>query len=156
MQRPESIEEFINKIKREHDIDSDYGMAKILRLTRQALSAHRSKRAKHFSEETVYRMGELTNEDPAYALVVLAAERAKDEKVREAWRRVAQIMRSSTPIIFVALFLSIFVPTKPALADSGFSVSHNTTHYTLCVRRWLKKWRTCLLSWFWCRLSPHS
>lgn len=121
MQRPESINDFVDKIKRDHDIDSDYGMAKILRLTRQAMSAHRSKRAKHFSEETVYRMGELTNEDPAYALVVLAMERAKDEKVREAWRRVAQIMRSSAPLIFVVLFLSIFVPTKPGDAASDYA-----------------------------------
>ena len=150
----ETMGDFVKKLKKRYDISSDYGMAKILGLSPQTMSAHKSGRAKHFSEETAYKIGELTNEDPAYAMVVLAIERAKDDKVREAWRRVARIMRSSAPVFFIVFVLSIFMPAKPASAIGSFSISHNVTDYTLCVRRWLKKWRTCLLSPLWCRLSP--
>lgn len=152
----ETMGDFVKKLKKRYDISSDYGMAKILGLSRQTMSAHKSGRAKHFSEETAYKIGELTNEDPAYAMVVLAIDRAKDEKVREAWRRVARIMRSSAPAFLVVLVLSIFVPSKQAEVGGRFvfNITQQTIHYA--IRRWLKKWRTCLLSPVWGRLSPRQ
>lgn len=144
----ETMGDFVKKLKKLYDISSDYGMAKILGLSRQTMSAHKSGRAKHFSEETAYKTGELTNEDPAYAMVVLAIDRAKDEKVREAWRRVARIMRGSAPVIFVVLLVSIFVPTKPVYAASSFSFLHNATDYTLCGLRRVKYWFNYIVSRF--------
>jgi len=151
----ETMQDFIGRIRDRYDVRSDYGLAKILGITRNAISAHKHKRSKHFSEETAYRIAELLDLPPEYVMSCLAAERAKDERVREAWGRVSKLVRVASFSAVISL-LSIFVPTKESVAGGSFSFSHNATYYTLCVRRWLKKWRTCLLSWFWCRLSPHS
>ena len=128
----EKMQDFVQQIRQRYDIKSDYGLAKALSLSRNAISAHKHKRSKHFSEETAYRIAELLNMDPAYVMTCLAAERAKDERVRETWQRVGRLMR----VGFVVIFVSIFVP-KPAEA-SVFSFLHNVTDYTLCaIRKWL-------------------
>ena len=147
----ETMNDFIERIRGKYDIQSDYGLAKILKVTRNAISAHKHKRSKHFSEETAYKIAELLDLDPAYVMSCLAAERAKDVRVRETWQRVSKILRvASLPALI--FFVSNFVPTKDVVAGSVFSISHNVTYYTLCVIKWLKKWSTCLISLFWCRL----
>ena len=151
----ENMQDFIERIRDRYDVRSDYGLAKILGITRNAISAHKHKRSKHFSEETAYRIAELLDLPPEYVMSCLAAERAKDERVREAWGRVSKLVRVASLSAVIGVF-SIFVPTKQVHANGGLSISHNVTDYTLCVRRRLKKWRACLLSWFWCRLSPQS
>lgn len=143
----ETIGDFVNQLKKRYDISSDYGLAKILGLTRQTMSAHKSGRAKHFSQETAYRLAELLDVDPAYVMTCLEAERAKDDRVREAWQRVGKMMRVGA----IALIVSFFVPSQPAEASS-FSISHNVTDYTLCAR--LRKWLTCFRDMFWGKLNP--
>lgn len=146
------MQDFVQRLRDLYDIRSDYGLAKALKISRNAISAHKHNRSKHFSEETAYKIAEMLNVDPAYVMACLAAERAKDERVRETWQRVSKMVR----IGVVAVIVSIFVPAPPAMASGSFSFLHNVTDYTLCVRRWLKKWRACLLSPLWCRLSPRQ
>ena len=89
----ETMSSFVQKLKARYVVSSDYGMAKLLGLTRQAMSAHKNGRSKNFSESTAYRIAELLNMDPAYVIACLAAERSKDKRVAEAWRRIVELVR---------------------------------------------------------------
>lgn len=147
----ETMGDFVDKIKQRYDISSDYGLAKVLGLTRQTMSSHRTGRAKHFSEETACRIAALLDVDPAYVMACLAAERAKSEDVREAWKRVSKIMRSA-PLVIALSITSIFVPPQNAHASGAHYISHNSNVLHIMRRRIRDKWRACLLSRFWCRL----
>lgn len=94
----EKMQSFLEQIRKRYDITSDYGLAKILQVSRTAISAHKYKRSKNFSEESAYKIAKLLDLDPAYVLTCLAAERAKDDRVRETWRRVGEIIRAHAQI----------------------------------------------------------
>lgn len=148
----EKMQDFVQKVRDLYDIKSDYGLAKALKISRNAISAHKHKRSKHFSEETAYKIAEMLNVDPAYVMACLAAERAKDERVRETWQRVSKMMRVGV----IAIVVSIFVPMKPAEASTAVSISHNTNvvHIMRAFRRWLDKWAICSLLGFWYKSAP--
>lgn len=90
-----TMADFLSRLQKSHGVSSDYKLAKLLGLTRQTISAHKSGRAKHFSDETAYRLAVLLNEDPAYVLTCLAFERSSDTEVRKTWQRVARILKQA-------------------------------------------------------------
>lgn len=90
-----TMSDFIKRLEKNHNVNSDYKLAKLLGLTRQTISAHKNGRAKHFSEDTVYRLAMLLNEDPGYVLVCLAHERSSGKDVRDTWQRVGQVLKSA-------------------------------------------------------------
>jgi len=120
------MEDFINEIKERHGITKQVELANILQLTQATISAHynQSGRAKHYSEETAYRIAELLGYDPLYVLSCLAAERAKDEAVRKTWERVSKLLRSTA----AGLALLVVLPYPQTTAGP---ILHNKTEYTL-------------------------
>ena len=138
------MEDFIAEIRQRYNIKTQTELAQKLGLTQATISAHynRTKRAKHYSEETAHRIAELLGEDPLYVLACLSSERAKDPKVRQQWQRMERMLRSVTASIVFALFVSIFMP-QPAQA-STVSISHNA--HGIYIMRRLRRWwhRLCL------------
>ena len=84
---------------------SDYALAKLLWLTRQTVSAHKSGSAKAFGDETGQRIAELLDLDPAYVLACRAAERAKRPDVRATWQRGAEQFEQVKHAARVAMLL---------------------------------------------------
>lgn len=113
----ETSKDFTSAIKARYSIESDYALAKLLHLQASTLSAHKSGRAKTFGEDTGFRIAELLDLPAEYVLSCLAAERSKDIKVKEVWRRLAELTRVAiiAPALFaVTLAGSSFVTPSPA------------------------------------------
>lgn len=75
--------EWIDRVKAAKGIDSDYGVAKFLRLTPQAISGYRSK-TPTMNEETSIKVAEALGVVPAGVLLDQIAEATKDKGLRTA------------------------------------------------------------------------
>lgn len=135
---------------------SDYALAKLLGLTRQTISAHKSGSAKAFGDETGERIAQLLDLDPAYVLACLAAERAKRPDVRATWQRVAKVFsraKQAAKVASVALavvLLNLAAPRDGVAAPGAGGVSTGPC-YTLCA---VRLWRA--LRRFWRPSGPHG
>ena len=76
--------EWLDALKAQLDIPSDYAAAKVLGLTRSAVSHYRTGRTS-FDDVTAVRVADLLGVDPAEVLASVQYERAKTDEVREAW-----------------------------------------------------------------------
>lgn len=123
------MEDFIDEIKTRYGITRQVDLAEKLGLTQATISAHynRRKRAKHYSEETAYRIADLLGLDPLQVLAILAAERAKDAAVRKQWERVSKLLKSTAAAALMAL---IILPSDSQATTR--TILHNATEYTLC------------------------
>lgn len=74
--------EWIEKVKSKTGIESDYGIAKLLGLSRQALSAMRNGRSYTLGEETSVKVAEALQINAAGVVLDQAAEKIKDEGIR--------------------------------------------------------------------------
>lgn len=113
----QSTIEIIDALKTHLSIDSDYGIAKKLGITRGAVSNYRAKRS-FLDENTALRAAELLEISPSFVLAVAQSERAKCTKAREAWLKIAEH----------------FSPTRQALAPYSTSEFEDTedADCTLC------------------------
>ena len=139
---------------------SDYALAKLLNITRSAISSHTTGRRSVFADETGQRIAELLDLDPAYVLACLAAERAKRPDVRATWQRVAEQFEQAKQAARVAIWLIVLglaglshsPDTLAAPRSDRFSTS---PCYTLCAVRLLRALRACWAA-LWPRLPLHS
>ena len=84
--------EWIDRLKVTKGLPSDYAAAKAIGLTRAAVSRYRS-RISTLDEETSSHLALELGIDPMIVLADQATERAKDEAVQSAWRKVlAQLL----------------------------------------------------------------
>lgn len=122
------MEDFIDEIKTRYGITKQVELAEKLGLTQATISAHynRRRRAKHYSEETAYRIAEALGLDPLYVLSCLAAERSKDSALRKQWERIPNLLRSTA----VAALMALTLPPSDSQANIR-TILHNATEYTL-------------------------
>ena len=73
--------EWIDRVKAAKGIESDYGVAKLLRLTPQSVSGYRSK-TPTMNEETSIKVAEALGVEPARVLLDQIAEATKDKSLR--------------------------------------------------------------------------
>jgi hypothetical protein len=83
-----TTERLIERCKAAIGAESDYRLAKVLKVSHTALLHWRSGRARP-DDLTVIRMSALIGIDPARVVVRLHAERAKDPETRALWLRIA-------------------------------------------------------------------
>jgi hypothetical protein len=105
-------------------------MAKLLGLTRSAMSTHRTGKVKSFGEETALRIAELLDLNPAYVLACLAAERAKRPDVAKVWKKVAGG--------FMALMLAVLSLGQPQPAQA--SQTADNMYYAKTRHRRRRAW----------------
>ena len=142
---------------------SDYALAKLLWLTRQTVSAHKSGSAKAFGDETGQRIAELLDLDPAYVLACLAAERAKRPDVRATWQRVAeqfeQIKHAARVAMLLILLGAVNLATPPdaqaAQGANGLSLAHVIHYAKLWLSGLLRAFCRGWAAW-WPRLTPEG
>lgn len=124
--------EFAREIRARYKIESDYALAKLLRVTRQTMSAHKHGDAKTFGEETGTRIAELLGLDEGYVLACLAAERARSETARAAWTRLAARARVAAFALVAMGVTLIGIATPPPAAAAAHVTAPTAGQCILC------------------------
>lgn len=76
--------QWLDAIKARLDLPSDYAAAKVLNVTRSAVSAYRNGRST-FDDDTAFLVAEILDVNPLEVLVSSRAERAKNDDQRHQW-----------------------------------------------------------------------
>lgn len=82
---------WIDKVKLNHNIKSDYAAAKLLNMTTSAISVLRT-RESTLSEESALHVGKLLGINPAIVLIDQVCERAKSEESKHAWQHAISLV----------------------------------------------------------------
>ena len=83
--------EWIDRVKTKRQIDSDYRVAKVLGLSRSAISGYRSK-TPTLDEKSCFSVAIALGERPEAVLLDQAAERIKDPKARTTLSDMARAL----------------------------------------------------------------
>ncbi|HEY0877136.1 MAG TPA: DUF3693 domain-containing protein [Zeimonas sp.] len=119
--------EYLDALRKRLHLPSDYAVSKVLNCSRAAVSAYRhGERA--FDDTTALRVADLLELPPARVLADMAAERAKDAKVRAVWQRIA----SSAAAVVLGLVVGQFAGPAPASASTG-AASAQSADSGLCI-----------------------
>lgn len=109
--------EFLDAVKAKHGIKSNYALAKLMEQTDTAVA--RWMHGKNtFSDETAMQVADLLEIDPAYVVACIHAERAKHDKERKMWERIATMATG----LAAALFVIAILPSAP-LPNGDFNVA---------------------------------
>lgn len=114
--------ELLDTTKASLNIQSEYGLAKALKISQQALAQIRDR---GLSDERALQIATLLNLDPAAVLASVHAERAKDPAVRKVWEKLAKTIRAAAAAVLIVLGMGVTAP-EPLQAAPHF------TRYTLC------------------------
>ncbi|WP_060013245.1 helix-turn-helix domain-containing protein [Burkholderia ubonensis] len=76
--------QWLDAVKARLDLPSDYAAAKVLGVTRSAVSAYRNGRAT-FDDDVAFLVADILDVNPLEVIVSSRAERAKSEDQRHAW-----------------------------------------------------------------------
>ena len=99
-------------------IESDYGIAKHLGITKQTLSNYRAGTTA-MSPEIALRVAAELRLDPGYVLACLSAERAKRTDEKRVWERVARRMAQAA-CLCLAVGIVALAGTMPGPAVAAF------------------------------------
>ncbi|MDO9011345.1 MAG: hypothetical protein Q7U78_05995 [Gallionella sp.] len=114
--------DFVSDLKTKTGLESDYAIAKLLGVTKTTLSSYRNKKS-FFDDSIAIQVADLLNEDAAYVVACIHAERAKHSNERALWERIAAMMQTKEASgIAAALLVLIFLPTI-SLDDGGFNLA---------------------------------
>lgn len=96
--------DFLDALKRQHKLSSDYALAELLGISRQKVSNYR-RGADTFGEETAVKVAELGGWRAGYVFACGAEERAERTKrpaVRKAWHEVAKALAPALAVMIGA------------------------------------------------------
>ncbi|WP_395137284.1 DUF3693 domain-containing protein [Schlegelella aquatica] len=108
--------EFIDAVKVRYDLPSDYAAAGLIGLTRSQVSKYR-KGKDYFGDETCARVAELLEEDPAYVMACVHAERASSDVVRRVWEKLAKKLERAGALALAVL--AVILSTWTGGPDAG-------------------------------------
>ena len=92
--------EWINRVKREKRVASDYAVAKLLGVTQSAISVLRT-RESTMSDETSVKVALALGIAPITVLIDQHHERTTNQCVREAWERLSRVIDfRHDPLVF--------------------------------------------------------
>lgn len=131
----DTTETLVRALKARTGIDSDYGIAKHLGITRAAVSAYATGRHT-LGEDVAIRVATDLGLDPGYVLACMAAERAKRPPAKKAWERVARRMAQAAIVLMVLGVTGALPEGAAALQAIDFSTVRYT-HYATHPAAWL-------------------
>lgn len=111
--------DFLDAIKRRHEIQSDYALAKLLNV-RQTRISHYRRGVSCFDADMALKVAEMLEMPSGYVLACIEeerAERTKRPQVKAAWHEVAKAL---APLFAAAVvgFSAVGTPT-PVQAETG-------------------------------------
>lgn len=114
----------LDLLAKKHGITSDYGLGKLLEVSRNTISNYRHERSS-FSDSTAIKAAELLGDDPGELMAQLQAERADSEETAAMWKRIAVRLRhaAAVGVIGIAGIIGFFSPTPSQAATQANSPS---------------------------------
>jgi hypothetical protein len=112
--------ELLDTTKARLNIQSEYGLAKALKISQQALAQIRDR---GLSDERALQIATLLNLDPAAVLASIHAERAKDPQVKKVWEKLAKTIRAAAAAVLIVLGMGVTAP-EPLQASGTVRVIH--------------------------------
>ena len=116
--------EFIADLKKKTGLESDYAIAKLLGVTRNALSLYRTGKG-FMGDEVALKVADLLGLEGGYVLACIAAERSKNERVKKAWAWWAD--HKSLAAVLAVLAVLPFAPWIDQDSLSGIALLGFTT-----------------------------
>lgn len=140
--------DFIDAVKRQHAISSDYACAQVLGLTRAQLSRYRNGRD-YFGDETAVKVADMLKMDAGYVMACIHAERASNPDVRTRWEGVAARLQRAGLAAVVAVLAVVCLGVAPSPADAQtLKTGERLYIMSNAIRRFLATLRTL------CRPAP--
>lgn len=103
----QTTNELLDRIKTDQKIPSDYRLAQVLEVTKNAITNYRYGKSRP-NDEVGLRMAELLKADAGYITACLHAERAQSPEVRQLWEKVAKRLQAGVSSIKMMLLIAIF------------------------------------------------
>ena len=107
----QTTNELLDRIKTNGQIASDYKLAQVLGVTKNAITNYRYGKSRP-NDEIGLRMAILLNEDAGHITACLHAERAQTADVRALWERVAERLSSAPRAVAgfarISLLVAVF------------------------------------------------
>ena len=144
----ETINDFIEQVRQKYVADeqkelADNRLAGLLGISRQAIGQLKSGRTKHVSEKTAYQISALLGLNPAYVLLCLAVERAKNGRVRRVWQELVKSVPRAAAIILVAVFL--FSAGLPETTYAAGFLTDRSVYYVKSTIKKFSSWMSDIL-----------
>jgi hypothetical protein len=106
--------QYLDALKRRLDLPSDYAVAKVLGITRAAVSRYRQAGGA-FDDLTAVRAAELLGLDPLEVIAASNAERARDDDARRVWERLwGKATGAAVTTAFAACIVGLAAAPSPA------------------------------------------
>jgi len=99
------IYDYLNELKNKKGIESDYGIAKYLEMSKGSISAIRN--GGSIKDETAIRIADELEIDLSEILLAATAQRTHNERLRKAWEKISKLSG------IAAGFFIVFQSTTP-------------------------------------------
>lgn len=113
--------EWMQKVAKKHDVTSDYAIAKLLGISRQTVSQHKSGRNSHLDNDTCLKVAELLEIDAITVIADQAAMKTKDSDLRTRWEQLGRIAVCAVAAPFL---FSVTTPPANAALPTAESVHY--------------------------------
>ena len=81
--------EYLDALQAKLGVNSDYAVARVIGVSKQAASRYRLGMA-HFDDEIAQKVAEILEMHPAIVMLDMYADRTRDEKTKSLWQEIAQ------------------------------------------------------------------
>ena len=119
-----SVAGLLDRAKAKANIESDYRLAKVLRITQSAVSNWRMGRNLP-TIEIIESLCALSGDDAALMVALAEAERAKEGPVKRMWEGMAaRLSGGASPAILAIAFAIFFIAAAPGVAEADDAVTY--------------------------------
>ncbi len=94
--------EYLDQVKKNHSLTSDYQLASFLGISQAAISRYRNKK-NYLDNYTALIVAKVLNIDPLKIIAKSSLERAKRPEEKKAWKTLLKNITSTTALFFIAL-----------------------------------------------------
>ena len=112
--------DFLDAVRAKHGLTSDYQVHKFLRIAQSRVSMYRTGR-REFDSKTCHLVANALDVDPAWVMVEIQVERANRTEDRDAWQRVADLVKVASVVSVLALAVLLEVDA-PTVENAGVGV----------------------------------
>lgn len=119
---------YIEEIKKNQGIESDYAAAKLLGVSRQALSKYKNKKLT-FDGDILFKVSELSGHPVPEILFNIKASKSKDPEYMKKWARLARQFAGTA----AGVILSMSMLTYPAGQVDGATIAAKTGASTVYI-----------------------
>lgn len=118
-----STQKLVERLRPHTRTRSDYAVAKLLGISQSRMSNYMRGERQIDDDAVIAKAAEIVGDDPAAVLAEFQAEKAKDEKSRAAWYRIAGIARAlahrSVTAVAVAAAIGVGAAVSPSPAQAN-------------------------------------